>query len=241
MPQSYYTTHALGPLLHISGLRPVNVSGFAVSNNSVSRSIGKLSDEVANFVVQLSNGALVNISSSFIAPRATELWWHLLGTEGSMENQRHWETDKGRTLALRNARGLKTYQVERSRGKGGMETGGHGGADLFLLDDFVKAVRGQSPNSIDVDLALAMTTPGILAHRSALQGAIRIEVPDLGNVTLRDQYRHDHASPFPIANNTNPVPPSVLGIKHMDPGFYADATKEDLDLLERVLRNTGAD
>ena len=102
MPQSYYSSHALGPVLWITGLRPVEVTGFAVPNGYNSASIGKRSDEVSNFVVKLNNGALVSTITSFIAPKTNHLWWHLACTAGEMENDRFYDPDDCKAVAIVN-------------------------------------------------------------------------------------------------------------------------------------------
>jgi hypothetical protein len=47
MPQSYYSSHVVGPLLFATGLRPVAVSGLESPNSKPSRSIGKLTATTA--------------------------------------------------------------------------------------------------------------------------------------------------------------------------------------------------
>lgn len=54
---------------------------------------------------------------------------------------------------------------------------GHGGSHTFLTHEFVDAlVHGRKP-AIDIHEALAMTVPGIVAHKSALQDGKQLNVP----------------------------------------------------------------
>jgi predicted dehydrogenase len=214
MPQSYYSSHALGPLLWITGLRPIDVTGFAVANCEPSASIGKRSDEVASFMLTLSNGAVAGVTTNFIATRANHLWYHFSGTRGEMENDRLYDYDNPVALAtvnLYNDAGQKRYMAEPPHSKTECAGHGHAGGDYFVLHDFVEAVLGRAPVSIDVRTGLEMSMPGILAHRSALMGNVELEVPDLDDPAARDRYRNDTASPFPLQGNDCPVPPSVLG------------------------------
>ncbi|HOX38596.1 MAG TPA: Gfo/Idh/MocA family oxidoreductase [Candidatus Brocadiia bacterium] len=54
---------------------------------------------------------------------------------------------------------------------------GHYGSHTFLTHEFVDAlIHGRKP-AIDVYEALAYTVPGIIAHKSALEGGIQLKVP----------------------------------------------------------------
>jgi predicted dehydrogenase len=57
---------------------------------------------------------------------------------------------------------------------------GHCGSHQFLVHDFVSAcVSGQTPPN-HVWAAARYLVPGLIAHESALQGGVQLEVPDLG-------------------------------------------------------------
>ena len=58
---------------------------------------------------------------------------------------------------------------------------GHAGSHQFLVDDFVRAcVQDRTPPNHVWDAA-RYTIPGIVAHESARQGGILLEVPDCGD------------------------------------------------------------
>ncbi|WP_028464027.1 Gfo/Idh/MocA family protein [Nesterenkonia alba] len=55
---------------------------------------------------------------------------------------------------------------------------GHEGSHHYLADDFARAVvTGQQP-PVDAHRAAIFTAPGIIAHTSALEGGIRLPIPD---------------------------------------------------------------
>ncbi|MBK8977469.1 MAG: Gfo/Idh/MocA family oxidoreductase [Planctomycetes bacterium] len=54
---------------------------------------------------------------------------------------------------------------------------GHGGSAAFLSCEFVDAIVQQRRPTCDVYESIAMTAPGIVAHRSALQGGALLDVP----------------------------------------------------------------
>jgi hypothetical protein len=54
---------------------------------------------------------------------------------------------------------------------------GHGNSHTFISAEFVNALlEGRKP-AVDVDAALAMTVPGIVAHQSALKDGEQLKVP----------------------------------------------------------------
>ncbi|MFJ9422220.1 Gfo/Idh/MocA family protein [Streptomyces sp. NPDC101249] len=58
---------------------------------------------------------------------------------------------------------------------------GHEGSHHFLVDDFVTAVATRSLPSVNAWVAARYTLPGIVAHESARQGGVRLEIPDFGD------------------------------------------------------------
>ncbi|OAH09257.1 Gfo/Idh/MocA family protein [Streptomyces jeddahensis] len=60
-------------------------------------------------------------------------------------------------------------------------TNGHEGSHHFLVDDFVTAVNTRTLPPVNAWVAARYTLPGIIAHDSALQGGVRLEIPDFGD------------------------------------------------------------
>ena len=58
---------------------------------------------------------------------------------------------------------------------------GHEGSHHFLADDFVTAVGTGTLPPVNAWVAARYTLPGIVAHRSALRGGVRLEIPDFGD------------------------------------------------------------
>jgi len=55
---------------------------------------------------------------------------------------------------------------------------GHGGSSVFLCNEFIEALLAGREPAVDIYESIAMTAPGIVAHRSAVLGGIQLEVPD---------------------------------------------------------------
>jgi hypothetical protein len=84
-------------------------------------------------------------------------------------------------------------------------------------------------------MAIDMTLPGLLAHRSALQGGCRLEIPDITRADVRDEYRHDSASPYPRDDSPNQVPPSIAGIPSVKDGVHVEKPIDCDDTLAKKL------
>ncbi|HRS95748.1 MAG TPA: Gfo/Idh/MocA family oxidoreductase [Candidatus Latescibacteria bacterium] len=58
---------------------------------------------------------------------------------------------------------------------------GHCGSHQFLVDDFVRACANRTVPPNNVWQAARYALPGIIAHESAMQGGVLLEVPDCGD------------------------------------------------------------
>ena len=58
---------------------------------------------------------------------------------------------------------------------------GHEGSHHFLVDDFVRAVNDHEMPAVNAWVAARYTMPGIVAHKSSVQGGARIDIPDFGS------------------------------------------------------------
>jgi len=59
----------------------------------------------------------------------------------------------------------------------GVAAGGHGGSHGYLMNEFVTAILQNRRPLIDIIMALNLTVPGIVAHRSALKGGDVLKIP----------------------------------------------------------------
>ncbi len=59
----------------------------------------------------------------------------------------------------------------------GVEAGGHGGSHGYLAHEFVMSIIEKRRPLIDIDWALNLTAPGIIAHQSALKNGELMKIP----------------------------------------------------------------
>ena len=66
----------------------------------------------------------------------------------------------------------------------------------MLVNDFLTAVHDGTVPTVNAWLAARFTVPGLVAHQSAMQGGVLMEVPDLGDAPadweLIDPYDFDY-------------------------------------------------
>ncbi|MBR5867912.1 MAG: Gfo/Idh/MocA family oxidoreductase [Clostridia bacterium] len=63
----------------------------------------------------------------------------------------------------------------------GLKTNGHMASHQFLIDDFCTAVQTGKLPYVNAWRAARYTIPGLMAHRSAMQGGIPLDIPDYGD------------------------------------------------------------
>ena len=78
MSAFYYCTHSLGPLIHISGQRPVSVTGFEAPFNDRMWRMGAKAGPFAVEMVTLESGALLK-SLHGVGPSKSSLWYSVYG------------------------------------------------------------------------------------------------------------------------------------------------------------------
>jgi len=184
----YYNTHSLGPVMHITRTRPVQV----VSLPCDVKLPGYLGEHamagmgsVAPSLIRMSNGGLMrNLMGSTTNDSHIQRIW---GTRGSAE------LNHGLFLRLGGAGGSHVMEVEPEWPDFGKLAAsmGHGGGDFWVLYHFARQILTGEPAFFDVYSAADCTIPGILGYRSALQGGRAFDVPDFRVKKDRDACRKD--------------------------------------------------
>lgn len=197
VPSTFYCTHAIGPVMTITGARPTRVTAYETPNIN-KRRFGCRSADGAVILCQMSNGATLKALPWANFKRSPEaIWYAIYGTKGMMETDR-WGQCFDRVNIYRDGHSQYSqnlnYMPEFPKASSlSRLIGGHGGSDFYTMDYFLAAIRGEPEgrNVIDVYQGLDMTLPGTLGYRSIVNGNIPLEVPDLRKRKIRDQYRDD--------------------------------------------------
>lgn len=198
MYANFYCTHSIGPLVHITGLRPVTVVGFESSMNERHLRVGALGGQYGIEMITLENGGIIKSIHGDLYKNS--IWYSLYGSKGRMESARE-DAKEGdvRTIYVNVDRysgeygeeHLKVYQPSLAICEDSLLKS-HGGSDFLSLNHFVKKILGDADSDIiDVYEALDMFLPGMFAYRSVLNGNIPMEIPNMRDKDVREHYRND--------------------------------------------------
>ena len=213
MSAFYYCTHSLGPLIHITGLRPVKVTGFEAPFNHRMYRMGAKAGAYGMEIVTLENGALLK-STHGVGVSNHSLWYMVNGTKGVLESARepanagevntlYGELDENEGDNDRKISEIETKDALTETASGG----DHGGADYYTLYHVVEALRGnRNADVIGVYEALDMFLPGMFAYFSVLAGGEPMEIPDLRDPAAREKWRNDTRCTDPKAEGNEILP-----------------------------------
>lgn len=207
LPPMHYATHAVSPLLALSGKRVVKVHCYGS---------GKMREELH---VQYNNPfpvetAIFQLEGGDLAAEVTRTLFHtardytesfiLYGEDATFEwQQLEWEEPvlfrmeplrpgRGRPITHERVKVLDyadrlpasiarfTRQCvydESDPHLSFLQGGGHGGSHPHLVHEFVRSIVEDRSPWIDAVTAANWTAPGICAHLSALQGGAEVEIP----------------------------------------------------------------
>ncbi|MBQ7122266.1 MAG: GNAT family N-acetyltransferase [Clostridia bacterium] len=199
MHACYYCTHSIGPLIHITGLKPVKVTGFELPFNARMARMGAKAGPVGIEMITLENGAILK-SIHGVGPSRNSVWYSIYGSKGRMECAREDPCESGHVNKL--YVNVDEYEGQNINEPEERSTGdcfsrlaapsGHGGSDWYVMHNVVETVRGrENMDVIDVYEAMDMFLPGMFAYRSVLQGGIPLDIPDLRNPEEREKWRND--------------------------------------------------
>lgn len=201
----YYNTHSLGPVMNITGLRPVSVSAPRCEVILPGYVAGRMATACPS-MIKMSNGGLVRnlmggTTNDYHA--GGRIW----GTKAGAEKIRDLKIRVGGcgNGTLLNMKPEWPEMAEQA------VAAGHGGGDFWELYYFAREILTGESAPWNVYSAADVTITGILASRSCKQGGTVIDVPDFRKQADRDRYRDDHGDEvffdhehiFPAGHDTN--------------------------------------
>lgn len=179
-PAIRYLTHELGPLLYIMNDRCVSVTCMEADVDYDPYCPERKETGVALF--KTAKGAVIRLLVSFGAYTSYDHNYRICGTRGTIETDRREIVDNAHSLAsLHSIPGTfsKKIDIPVTTCYEGEDSSGHGGADAKMVKDFIDCLAEDRKPTLDVDFAIQMSLPGILAHESAVRGGMPIEIPEI--------------------------------------------------------------
>ena len=212
MYATFYCTHSIGPIIHMTGLRPVSVVGFEGPHIERNIRTGAKGGSFGLEMITLNNGGIIKSIHGGLYENS--VWYSVYGSKGRMETARESARagDVGRLYI-----DYDEYSGQYSGAYSSIDLNaeqndtvahfGHGGSDFFSMYNFVEKILGNpDADTIDVYEALDMFLPGMFAYRSVLNGNIPMEVPDLRDKNIRDKWRNDTMCTYAKAAGDQLIP-----------------------------------
>ena len=234
---NFYNTHSFGPIVTITGHRPVQVVGFVTQHNDTVKPLGLKQGEVAAIeIVTLDNGAIVKSVHGHLKREPGSVNYEVYGTRGSMESERfpasgregkpaelHFYQEGDKLCIGENESYVPENHVSAEMAR---KFSSHGGADFFPTHFFIEKILGNPEGekySIDVYTAVDMGLCGILAYRSVLYGNKPYKIPNFRNREERDAWRGDIKCTNPkIASGDDLLPCNPAGNKEYPDSVYEE-------------------
>lgn len=228
MYSTFYCTHSLGPIIHMTGLRPVSVIGIEGTKNERNLRGGAKAGQFGIEMVTLENGGIVKSIHGGLYKNS--VWYSAYGSKGRMECGREDAKDGHIDRIYVNADEYSgEYKKEevcsyQPKDDASADISGfaHGGSDFYSMYHFVEKIKGnENADIIDVYEAMDMFLPGMFAFRSILKGNIPMEIPNLRDKAVREKWRNDTACTDPKTAGDMLLPTFSKGTPDIDDGVYA--------------------
>lgn len=195
-----YPTHNLGPVARWFGInrgdRFVSLVSRATGQKSwqdylaqkvpadhATRRFEYQGADSVTTMIRTAKGALIDVRYDIISPRPAWGPYHAVqGTKGSFESRTKEIWLDGRSKPNK-WQPLADYAAEFEPPKWKQfrqeaQKSGHGGADFFVIHEFLEAIRSGGPSPVDVYDAVAWSSIVALSAQSVAQGGKEVEVPD---------------------------------------------------------------
>ncbi len=218
LPSTYYCTHALAPLVCMTEALPKSVTAISIPSRDVCVNTARCADPGSVILTHNTDGSVFRILSLVMPGHSN--YYRLHGTKGAMEITRgpgyfgpgqvrvwheEWDTQNGKFPTDR------VYTPDWPEHAELANKAGHGGGDFWTNFHFANAIRAGGQPFLDVYRGVNMSSVGILAWRSALNGGIPQAVPDFSKESDRKKFENDHWSPWPDGTGDGKAPASVTG------------------------------
>ena len=221
LPRTYYLTHSLGPLLRNTGALPQKVCCFCAKNEIVGdpATASHVGDIAAVMITQNNDGSVFRFfgHSSFGMEENSS---RFCGTKGQIENMKRrneirmlinpWHAPEGQDY-------WKFYepQIDDPQ-KDLIEKSGHNGSDFITARMFIECIKENKQPEYPFDIygSTTMSSVGILAHRSMLEGGMPKDIPDFRKEEDRVKYENDRLTPFYGKDGSAPTLPCSSDVNY---------------------------
>jgi predicted dehydrogenase len=181
IPPMLYSTHSLGFVTGITGERITEASCLGwgdqqlIARFPTNRYRNPFMNEFALIKTNAGHMVRCNVFWQIAADGERAQWFGEKGSLYMAKSGFHgdmWHPRYGKPEPAAVPKYWSTRLPEKMR-----HDSGHGGSHTFLAHEFIQALLEKREPAVDMDKALAMTVPGIVAHQSALKNGELLRVP----------------------------------------------------------------
>jgi predicted dehydrogenase len=180
----YYATHATGPVILVTGEKLVEVTSQGVPFDHPFYKENQYHNPFIceTMFCKTSGGHSARISLHFWTTEPYREGADYYGTQGSFFEPwiGHPASVSYKQAEIADIYGIPDYAAGLPLALRDYTAHGHGGAEAFIVNEFVSACIQQQKPAVDVYKAVAFTAPGICGHESAMNGGKWVKVPDFG-------------------------------------------------------------
>lgn len=177
-PPLHYCSHSLGPILMFLDDHIVKATGAGTARDII-EDVGPGAINMQVGLFETSQGTIIKLLRSSLAPGPYHLFYSVYGTKGFLETPRHSQSDKGMRFSQGGELETMDCLLSDPDAPEGATKGGHGTSEHYLARDFLDAIEGHTEPPIAVTQAMDMSLPGIVAHEAAMKGSVWLDVPHL--------------------------------------------------------------
>lgn len=213
-PKTYYITHSLGPIMHITGATPKKVTAFAMYAPTTEDvpTASYNADVAANITTFNDDGSVFRVTA-WSEYGGHHNSYRICGTKGQIENLRgkgevmlrynEWDVPEGEQP-------VKGYWPSwNDKDEELIKKSGHGGGDYLTARMFLECIKEnkQPPHPFDVYSATVVSSVAFLGHRSALNGGEVYDIPDFRKEEDKKMWENDYLTPFYGTDGSKPTLP----------------------------------
>lgn len=209
MPSTYYLSHSLAPLMHITGAMPKTVNARSIYTDAVrvEREGEPVKDVASVMLCGMDDDSLMNVTG-WAKFGGHGSWYRLSCADACAEtirNEEYCYEVKGNTYETPLEKYDVPYPFDADMARGFW----HNGGDYYVTTEFIRCVKNREEPFMNVYRAAAMSAVGILGWRSSLHNGAEYTIPDFRNEEERGAYEDDTLSPFLDENGERSYPCTV--------------------------------
>lgn len=183
-PQGFYVGHGTGPAIAATRDRYTAVAAIGMKKNGQMWRDNQYGNPFANttFMFKTASGGSSQMSSFWETGDPASEGCDLYGTKMSLHAHRlgapaRITVDAKPAVPV----DLSAYTARLPKGLRDLK-GGHEGAELQIVHEFVSACLNQRKPLVDAVLGAAITAPGLVGFQSSLKDGEWMKVPDFGSI-----------------------------------------------------------